>query len=137
MNPATRPKRAPMTKVVSFATSLPPWAARGRRAKGPDEDALTMAVAAGRAADPDATARRVVLVSRDFPLLEGGNGAVLLAALSLPADTPVTEALGGAPAVLDQIGSAGDATLVIAADDNDLVAGASALLTGNGGATVT
>jgi uncharacterized OB-fold protein len=69
--------------------------------------------------------------------LEGGNGAVLLAALSLPADTPVTEVLGGAPAVLDQIGSAGDATLVIAADDNDLVVGAGALLTGDGGATVT
>jgi uncharacterized OB-fold protein len=39
--------------------------------------------------------------------------------------------------VLDQIGSAGDATLVIAADDNDLVVGAGALLTGDGGATVT
>lgn len=39
--------------------------------KGPDEDALTMAVAAGRAADPDATAKRVVLVSRDFPSSKG------------------------------------------------------------------
>ncbi len=94
-----------MTQVVSIGTYLPPWTVRDRRVKGPDEDALTMAVAAGRAADPDATAQRVVLVSRDFPLLEGGNGAVLLAALSLPADTPVTEVLGGAPAVLDQIGS--------------------------------
>ena len=97
-----------MTQVFSIGTYLPPWTVRDRRVKGPDEDALTMAVAAGRAADPDATAQRVVLVSRDFPLLEGGNGAVLLAALSLPADTPVTEVLGGAPAVLDQIGSAGD-----------------------------
>jgi uncharacterized OB-fold protein len=126
-----------MTQVLSIGTYLPPWTVRDRRVKGPDEDALTMAVAAGRAADPGATAQRVVLVSRDFPLLEGGNGAVLLAALSLPADTPVTEVLGGAPAVLDQIGSAGDATLVIAADDNDLVVGAGALLTGDGGATVT
>ena len=126
-----------MTRVLSIGTYLPPWTVRDRRVKGPDEDALTMAVAAGRAADPDATAQRVVLVSRDFPLLEGGNGAVLLAALSLPADTPVTEVLGGAPAVLDQIGSAGDGTLVIAADDNDLSAGAGAVLTGDGGATVT
>ena len=126
-----------MTQVFSIGTYLPPWTVRDRRVKGPDEDALTMAVAAGRAADPNATAQRVVLVSRDFPLLEGGNGAVLLAALSLPADTPVTEVLGGAPAVLDQIGSAGDATLVIASDDNDLSAGAGALLTGDGGATVT
>jgi uncharacterized OB-fold protein len=125
-----------MTQVVSIGTYLPPWTVRDRRVKGPDEDALTMAVAAGRAADPDATAQRVALVSRDFPLLEGGNGAVLLAALSLPADTPVTEVLGGAPAVLDQIGTAGDGTLVIAADDNDLAAGAGAVLTGDGGVTV-
>jgi uncharacterized OB-fold protein len=126
-----------MTQVVSIGTYLPPWTVRDRRVKGPDEDALTMAVAAGRAADPDATAQRVVLVSRDFPLLEGGNGAVLLAALSLPAGTPVAEVLGGAPAVLDQIGSAGDGTLVIASDDNDLSAGSGAVLTGDGGANVT
>ncbi|MCV7116204.1 hypothetical protein AWC17_30055 [Mycobacterium nebraskense] len=126
-----------MTQVLSIGTYLPPWTVRDRRVKGPDEDALTMAVAAGRAADPDATAQRVVLVSRDFPLLEGGNGAVLLAALSLPADTAVTEVLGGAPAVLDQIGNAGERTLVIAADDNDLAAGAGAVLTGDGGASVT
>src|ERR1700760_4540317 len=123
-----------MTGVFSIGTYLPPWTMRDRRVKGPDEDALTMAVAAGRAADPDATAQRVVLVSRDFPLLEGGNGAVLLAALSLPAGPPVTEVLGGAPAVLDQIGSAGDGTLVIAADDSASAAAAGAVLTGPKGA---
>jgi uncharacterized OB-fold protein len=121
-----------MTQVVSIGTYLPPWTVRDRRVAGPDEDALTMAVAAGRAADPDATAQRVVLVSRDFPLLEGGNGAVLLAALSLPADTPVAEVLGGAPAVLDQIGNAAHGTLVIAADDNELAMGAGAVLAGDG-----
>ena len=126
-----------MAQVVSIGTYLPPWVVRDRRVKGPDEDALTMAVAAGRAADPDSIAQRVVLVSRDFPLLEGGNGAVLLAALSLSADTPVAEVLGGAAAVLDQVGDAGDATLVIAADDNDLASGAGAVLTGDGGAAVT
>ena len=66
-----------MTQVLSIGTYPPPWTVRDRRVKGPDEDALTMAVAAGRAADPDATAQRVVLVSRDFPLLEGGNGAAV------------------------------------------------------------
>jgi uncharacterized OB-fold protein len=125
-----------MTQVVSIGTYLPPWAARDRRVKGPDEDALTMAVAAGRAADPDATAQRVVLVSRDFPLLEGGNGAVLLAALSLPADVAVSEVLGGAPAVLDQILGASDGTLVLAADDNAMVAAAGAVLIGATGATL-
>src|ERR1700742_2677997 len=130
-------KRGSMTQVSSIGTYLPPWTVRDRRVKGPDEDALTMAVAAGRAADPDATAQRVAFVSRDFPLLEGGNGAVLLAALSLPAAPPVAEVLGGAPAVLDQICCAGEGTLVIAADDNDVAAGAGALLTGDAGVTLT
>lgn len=98
--------------------------------KGPDEDALTMAVAAGRAADPNATAERVVLISRDFPLLEGGNGAVLLAGLSLPETVPVTEVLGGAPAVLDQIVESSPGTLVVAADDNGAAVGAAAALVG-------
>ncbi|MDT5137086.1 MAG: hypothetical protein QOD58_1348, partial [Mycobacterium sp.] len=126
-----------MTHVVSIGTYLPPWTVRERRVKGPDEDALTMAVAAGRAADPDAAAARVVLVSRDFPLLEGGNGAVLLAALSLRADTPVAEVLGGAPAVLDQLVGASPGTLVIGADDNDVAAGAGAVLTGDRGVRLT
>ena len=62
---------------------------------------------------------------------------MLLAALSLPADTPVTEVLGGAPAALDQMVSASPGTLVIGADDNDLAVGAAAALTGDSGATVT
>lgn len=122
-----------MTQVAAIGTYLPHWTVRERRVKGPDEDALTMAVAAGRAADPDATAQRVVLVSRDFPLLEGGNGAVLLAGLSLPADVAVSEVLGGAPAVLDQILGASEGTLVIAADDSAAVAAAAAVLIGASG----
>lgn len=119
-----------MSHVVSIGTYVPPWSNGARRVKGPDEDALTMAVAAGRAADPDASARRVVLVTRDFPLLEGGNGAVLLAGLSLQADIPVTEVLGGAPAALDQIAGSADGTLVVAADDADGAVGAAAALIG-------
>lgn len=117
-----------MTQVSSIGTYLPPWTLRGRRVKGPDEDALTMAVAAGRAADPRAIAQRVVLVSRDFPLLEGGNGGVLLAGLSLSADVAVTEVLGGAPAVLDQILGASEGTLVLAADDSTTAAAAAVLI---------
>jgi uncharacterized OB-fold protein len=122
-----------MTHIVSLGTYLPPWRSGSRRAKGPDEDALTMAVAAGRAADPDASAQRVVLVSRTFPLLEGGNAAVLLAGLSLPADIAVAEVLGGAPAALDQITTGAAGTLVIAADDGDAAVGAAAALIGAGG----
>ncbi|MGO9155378.1 OB-fold domain-containing protein [Mycobacterium sp.] len=121
-----------MTHVVSIGTYLPPWRVGDRTVKGPDEDALTMAVAAGRAADPDATAQRVVLISRDFPLLEGGNAAVLLAGLSLSESVPVAEVLGGGPAVLDQISGAAPDTLVIATDDNDAAVGAAATLVGAG-----
>ena len=126
-----------MSDVVAIGTYLPPWSSGDRRVKGPDEDALTMAVAAGRAADPGASAQRVVMVSRNFPLLEGGNGAVLLAGLSLGADIPVAEVLGGAPAVLDQSAHAQPGTLVIAADDSDAAVGAAALLTGASGAPLT
>src|ERR1700692_4494488 len=106
-----------MTHIVSIGTYMPPWATGKARQEGPEEDALTMAVAAGRAADPDATAARVVMVSRNFPLLEGGNGAVLLAALSLPADTPVTEVLGGGPAALDPLVGGQQGTLTICLDE--------------------
>lgn len=126
-----------MVQVVSIGTYLPPWVSGGRRVKGPDEDALTMAVAAGRAADPESRATRIVLVSRDFPLLEGGNGGVLLAALSLPADVPVSEVLGGAPAVLDQILGAPEWTLIVSADDSASTAGAGAVLIGTTGTEVT
>lgn len=95
-----------------------------------------MAVAAGRAALAGKPARRVVLVSRNFPLIEGGNGAVLLAGLGLSGDTSVAEVLGGAPAVLDQIVAATPGTLVIAADDDNRYAGAAALLTGDDGPTL-
>lgn len=126
-----------MTRVVSIGTYLPPWSKGDRRVKGPDEDALTMAVAAGRAADPDALAQRVVVVSRNFPLVEGGNSAVLLAALGLTGDVPVTEVLGGAPAVLDQIVGAAPGTLVIGSDDNESAVGAAAALTGETGLGLT
>lgn len=96
-----------------------------------------MAVAAGRSADPGATAQRVVVVSRDLPLLEGGNGAVLLAGLSLAADIAVTEVLGGAPATLDEILAAAPGTMVIGVDDSAGSGGAGATLIGDDGANVT
>ncbi|MDZ7887389.1 MAG: OB-fold domain-containing protein [Mycobacterium sp.] len=129
-----------MTAICSAGTYLPPWENRDsaiRRVSGPDEDALTMAVCAGRNADPDASATRVLVVSRDLPLLEGGNGAVLLAGLSLGADVSVTEILGGAPAALDEIVAAAPGTLIIGVDDCAGSAGAAAVLTGEQGASVT
>jgi len=121
-----------MTGIAAVGTYLPPWSVQGKRSAGPDEDVLTMAVAAGRAADPAATATRVVLVSREFPLLDGGNGAVLLAGLSLAADVEVSEVLGGGPTALDQLAAATPGTLVIAAAHDEAVGAAAALFSESG-----
>ncbi|MEE4599438.1 OB-fold domain-containing protein [Streptomyces sp. DSM 41524] len=116
-----------MAYVSGISTYVPPWGEVGRRVPGGDEDAVTMAVEAGRAALEAAgtgAVERVVLVSRDLPLLEGGNSAALLAGLGLPPDTDVVERLGGAPAALDAILTARPRTLVTAADLDPAGAGA-------------
>jgi hypothetical protein len=62
--------------IESIGTYLPPWGTSAARRVGDDEDVVTMAVAAGiQALDaaPHVAVARVVLVSRDVPLLEGGN----------------------------------------------------------------
>ena len=109
-----------MTHVSAIATYLPCWGSAGGRVAGGDEDAVTLAVEAGRAAIDAAAGgggvQRVVLISRELPLLEGGNAAVLLAGLGLDPEIEVSERLGGAPAALDALSSARPRTLVIAAD---------------------
>jgi len=124
--------------IESIGTYLPPWGTSAARRVGDDEDVVTMAVAAGlRAlgAAPHVAVGRVVLVSRDVPLLEGGNGAALLAALSLPATVEVREELGGAPAALEAVAVATDGSLVIGADVKG-GAGAAAAVIGRGGAAI-
>lgn len=128
-----------MSTLRGVGTYLPVWENAGRRVVGRDEDALTLAVAAGRAlmdglrsgsvtGDDGDDVRQVVLVSRDLPLAEGGNSAALLAGLGLADITPVVEQVGGAPAVLDAVVSAAPGTLVLAADLEP--AGAGAVLIG-------
>ena len=77
---------------------------------------------------------RVVLVSRDLPLLESSNAAVLLAGLGLDPELEVDERLGGAPATLDAVSSARPRTLIIGADLDP--AGAAAILTADDGLQV-
>lgn len=126
-----------MSAIVGIGTYLPTWENNGRRLAGPDEDALTMAVAAGRAlleglgdagSKSQAEVSKVVLVTRDLPLLDGGNGAALLAGLGLGDDLPVIEQVGGSPAALDAVATAEPGTLVLAADLEP--AGAGAVLVG-------
>jgi uncharacterized OB-fold protein len=133
-----------MTHVAAIATYLPCWGSAGGRVAGGDEDAVTLAVEAGRAAigaaaggsaDGEAGTggvQRVVLVSRELPLLEGGNAAVLLAGLGLDPEIEVSERLGGAPAALDTLTSARPRTLVIAADVQPFAGAAAALVAGSG-----
>ncbi|WP_433955150.1 zinc ribbon domain-containing protein [Janibacter indicus] len=130
-----------MSALLGLGTYVPVWEHSGQRVVGPDEDAVTMAVAAGRALldglredaqsgrEPDV--RRVVFVSRDLPLLEGGSGAALLAGLGVPAGLPVVEQVGGGPSVLELIATAEPGTLVLAADLE--AAGAGAALVGSQG----
>ncbi|MFI2557087.1 Zn-ribbon domain-containing OB-fold protein [Nocardia farcinica] len=124
-----------MSYIVSMGTYLPCWGTARRRSPGHDEDAITLAVEAGRMAfAPGASVERVVLVSRDLPLLEGGNAAVLLAGLGLDPELEVVERLGGAPAALDAVGAARPRTLVIGVDLEP--AGAAAAVVGERGLLV-
>jgi uncharacterized OB-fold protein len=124
-----------MPTVAVVGTYLPCWGTERARAAGPDEDAVTLAVSAGSAAlraVPVEDVRRVVFLTRDLPLIEGGNGAALLAGLGLALDVPVVEQIGGPPAVLDALTEAAPGTLVVAADLEP--AGAAAAFVGTGGA---
>jgi uncharacterized protein len=117
--------------VSRLSTYLPPWAGpSGTRTAGIDEDAVTMAVAAGLAAQDQSLAQRVVVVTRQPTLLEGGSAAVLCAGLGLAPDTEVVERLGGAAAALDAVATAASGTLVVGVDVTD-GAGAGAVLVGD------
>jgi len=106
-----------MPHVAAIGTYLPCWGTALQRQAGDDEDAITLAVAAGRAALAEGGAvERLVLVSRDLPLTESSNAAVLLAGLGLDPELEVVERLGGAPAALDALSSARPRTLVIGVD---------------------
>jgi uncharacterized OB-fold protein len=125
--------------ITAIGTYLPVWGTETARTAGRDEDAVTMAVQAGRAAlaAGDRTpVERVVLVTRDLPLLDGGNGAALVAGLGLDASTAVVEQIGGGPAVLDQLLGAPAPTLVVAADTGR-GSGAAAVVAGSTGAGMT
>jgi len=120
-----------MPNVVAIGTYLPCWGSSLRRVAGDDEDAITMAVEAGRAAlTSGAGVERVVLVSRNLPLLESSNAAVLLAGLGLDPELEVDERIGGAPATLDAISSARPRTLIVGVDLEP--AGAAAVITADG-----
>lgn len=124
-----------MPYVSSIGTYLPCWGTPWHRVPGDDEDAITLAVEAGRAAlESGAAVERVVLVTRSLPLVESSNAAVLLAGLGLDPELEVDERLGGAPATADAVSSARPRTLIIGVDLDP--AGAAALVTAEDGLRV-
>lgn len=121
-----------MAFIEAIGSYLPPWGSAAKRVAGVDEDALTLAVEAGLAALAGGrVVHRVVLVTRDLPLLEGGNAAALLAGLGLDSTIMVEERVGGAPALLDAVLSARPRSLIVGVDLEP--AGAGALVTGGTG----
>jgi len=103
-----------MSYVVSLGQYQPVWEEGGQRVTGPDEDLITLAVAAGRLAlgghNPP---QRVVLLSAEPEYLDGVPLPVLLRGLDLSPEVPAELRVGGAPAVLDAVASAAPGTLVI------------------------
>ena len=118
----------PLLNVL--ATYLPPWGAKGQRLAGPDEDALTLAVSAGRLARDahPGPIDEVVLITRDLPGLEGGTEAILLAGLGLPRQTRCVIQLGGPPAALSALCAAEPGALIIAVDVVPAAAAAAAVI---------
>lgn len=116
------------------------------RVAGPDEDAVTLAVAAADAmGDPLDTVSTVVLVRPTTPAGAGDGAAVAAAALGLAPSVRTVELGGSDRAVGTAIGLAADlvrggadrAVLVLAGDDSRMVAGSPAELRhGHGGAAV-
>jgi uncharacterized OB-fold protein len=125
-----------LAAIEAISTYLPAWGTETERLLSPDEDAITMAVAAGRGAlAHGALPTSVVLVTRDFPIIEGGSELVLLAGLDLPVATRCQIVLGGGPQLLDALGAAAPRTLVIGTETGT-TPGAAAALTAASGATV-
>jgi uncharacterized OB-fold protein len=126
-----------LPQIEALSTYLPAWETERSRMLSPDEDVITMAVAAGRAAlAHGAIPAAVVLVTRDFPLIEGGSELVLLAGLDLAADTRCQIVLGGGPQLLDALGAAAPRTLLIGAETGTTPGAAATFVTASG-ATVT
>lgn len=124
-----------MPHAASIGTYLPCWGSARHRVPGDDEDAITLAVEAGRAAlSNGGPVEKEVIVSRDLPLLQSSHAAVVLAGLSLDPELEVDERLGGAPATLDALSSARPRTLIIGVDVDP--AGAAAVLTAEHGLRV-
>jgi len=122
--------------IASLATYRPCWTdGSDERVVGPDEDQVTMAVAAGRAALDGGNAGRVVVVGREVGSIAAGGRAVIAMGLNLADDAVVETLAGGAASTVDALFGSPAGTLVIALA-NGSKPSAAALLTRAGAGLV-
>ncbi len=124
-----------MTDIESLGTYVPAWDDGGTRVLGPDEDMLTVAVAAGRAAQAaadDVAVSRVVLVCAEPDYLSGAPLSLLTLGLDLGVGIPAELRVGGGPAALDATAQSSPGTLVIGVETGARP-GAAAALVGTSG----
>ena len=123
-----------MSRVGAIGVYRPAWETHGLRVLGPDEDMITIAVAAGRAAlsTTSEAARRVVLVTAEPDYLEGAPLPVLTRALGLASGIPAELRVGGAPAALEAVASSAPGVLVIGSRPAPEAAAGAALVAGSG-----
>jgi uncharacterized OB-fold protein len=120
--------------VNVHAVSLyrPAWEESGQRVAGPDEDVLTLAVAAARPLAQRHEVRRVVVLTPNPDVLEGFGTGVLARALGLGDDTPVELRVAGAAAALAALLEASTGSLVVGVDLSPRAAAAGAAWIGDG-----
>jgi uncharacterized OB-fold protein len=104
--------------VGSIGVYRPAWVEGSRRVSGPDEDVVTMAVAAAQIVtrDDGCDVERLVLVTNEPDHVEGMDTAVIRYALHLPDSVSVEIVLGAAPQSLAAVAEAAPKTLVVAVD---------------------
>lgn len=127
-----------MSLIESVGEYRSVWAEGHRRVAGPDEDVITLAIAACTAALSGATAkiRRVVIVTEAPDITEGSAGYALRMALRLPRSVAVEFRQGGGPASLDAVAESPPGTVVVGVDQrSDSVAVAA--VAGERGAAVS
>jgi uncharacterized protein len=105
-----------VSRLLAVATYRPAYEAGGRRVAGPDEDVVTMAVAAGRPVLEHGRPNRVILVSRQLERAPASASAVIAAALDLPETIPVERRIGGAASALEALVGSPDGALVLAVE---------------------
>lgn len=102
--------------IGALSLYRPVWEQSGNRVAGQDEDVLTLAVAAARPLAERHAVERVVVVTGTPDVVVGFGTGVVARALDLAEDAPVELRLGGAPALLDAVLSAGPGSLVVGVD---------------------